>query len=82
VSKFSNFSISCPKFWGPNLTLKAQFSSNISDFNADTRSSIFDANACIQLNNNFVKLVSWYDNEFGYSNRVVDLIAYTAAQTA
>jgi len=52
------------------------------DFNADTRSSIFDANACIQLNNNFVKLVSWYDNEFGYSNRVVDLIAYTAAQTA
>jgi len=52
------------------------------DFNADTRSSIFDANACIQLNNNFVKLVSWYDNEFGYSNRVVDLIAYTAAQSA
>merc|ERR1712156_1072242 len=52
------------------------------DFNADTRSSIFDAQACIQLNNNFVKLVSWYDNEFGYSNRVVDLIAYTAAQTA
>merc|ERR1712055_54456 len=51
------------------------------DFNADTRSSIFDAQACIQLNNNFVKLVSWYDNEFGYSNRVVDLIAYTAAQT-
>merc|ERR1711899_347134 len=49
------------------------------DFNADTRSSIFDAQACIQLNNNFVKLVSWYDNEFGYSNRVVDLIAYTAA---
>merc|ERR1711970_354418 len=52
------------------------------DFNQDTRSSIFDAAACIQLNNNFVKLVSWYDNEFGYSNRVVDLIAYTAAQTA
>jgi len=52
------------------------------DFNADSRSSIFDANACIQLNNNFVKLVSWYDNEFGYSNRVVDLIAYTAAQSA
>ena len=54
-----------------------------SDFNADSRSSIFDASACIQLNNNFVKLISWYDNEFGYSNRVVDLIAYTAtAQSA
>merc|ERR1712168_112561 len=52
------------------------------DFNADSRSSIFDAKACIQLNNNFVKVVSWYDNEFGYSNRVVDLIAYTSAQTA
>jgi len=48
------------------------------DFNADKRSSIFDAKACIQLNENFVKLVSWYDNEFGYSNRVVDLIAYTS----
>ena len=54
----------------------------ILDFNADSRSSIFDAKACIQLNNNFVKVVSWYDNEFGYSNRVVDLIAYTSAQTA
>jgi len=52
------------------------------DFNMDARSSIFDAGACIGLNNNFVKLVSWYDNEFGYSNRVVDLIAYTSAQTA
>ena len=52
------------------------------DFNMDPRSSIFDAGACIGLNNNFVKLVSWYDNEFGYSNRVVDLIAYTSAQTA
>merc|ERR1712147_258288 len=52
------------------------------DFNMDPRSSIFDAGACIGLNNNFVKLVSWYDNEFGYSNRVVDLIAYTTAQSA
>merc|ERR1711994_1028333 len=52
------------------------------DFVGDDRSSIFDAKAGIQLSKTFVKLVSWYDNEFGYSNRVVDLIAYTAAQSA
>merc|ERR1711893_255139 len=44
------------------------------DFNGSNYSSAFDAGACIQLNNNFVKLISWYDNEYGYSNRVVDLI--------
>ncbi|KAJ0418242.1 hypothetical protein BJY00DRAFT_187143 [Aspergillus carlsbadensis] len=49
-----------------------------SDLNGDTRSSIFDAKAGIALNSNFVKLVSWYDNEWGYSRRVVDLIAYIA----
>ncbi|GKZ28879.1 hypothetical protein AbraIFM66950_001503 [Aspergillus brasiliensis] len=49
-----------------------------SDLNGDDHSSIFDAKAGIALNSNFVKLVSWYDNEWGYSRRVVDLIAYIA----
>ncbi|XP_048764107.1 glyceraldehyde-3-phosphate dehydrogenase [Ostrea edulis] len=49
------------------------------DFRGDKRSSIFDAKAGIALNNNFVKLVSWYDNEFGYSFRVVDLIKHMYA---
>lgn len=47
-----------------------------SDFIGDNRSSIFDAEAGIMLNSQFVKLVTWYDNEFGYSCRVVDLIKY------
>ena len=46
------------------------------DFISDPRTSIFDANAGISLNDNFVKLVSWYDNEWGYSNKVVELINY------
>ncbi|KAI8069288.1 glyceraldehyde-3-phosphate dehydrogenase [Gongronella butleri] len=46
------------------------------DFVGDARSSIFDAKAGISLSENFVKLVSWYDNEFGYSTRVVDLLVY------
>ncbi|KAF2085737.1 glyceraldehyde-3-phosphate dehydrogenase [Saccharata proteae CBS 121410] len=49
-----------------------------SDCNGDIRSSIFDAKAGISLNDNFVKLVSWYDNEWGYSRRVLDLLAYIA----
>ena len=47
-----------------------------SDFNGDARTSIFDAGAGISLNNNFVKVVSWYDNEWGYSNKIIDLITY------
>lgn len=51
-----------------------------SDFIHDSHSSIFDAGAGIELNANFFKVVSWYDNEWGYSQRVVDLISYIAKQ--
>ena len=44
------------------------------DFVGDPRTSIFDAKAGISLNNNFVKVVSWYDNEWGYSNKLIDLV--------
>jgi glyceraldehyde 3-phosphate dehydrogenase len=46
------------------------------DFLGDARTSIFDAKASISLNDNFIKVVSWYDNEWGYSNKVVDLICH------
>jgi len=52
------------------------------DFMSCTKSSTFDKNAGIGLNDNFVKLVSWYDNEFGYSNRVIDLIKYAMSKGA
>ncbi|QHN98305.1 Glyceraldehyde-3-phosphate dehydrogenase GAPC2, cytosolic [Arachis hypogaea] len=50
------------------------------DFVGDSRSSIFDAKAGIALSKNFVKIVSWYDNEWGYSTRVVDLVVHIAKQ--
>lgn len=49
-----------------------------SDFTGDTHSSIYDAKASLALNGNFVKLISWYDNEYGYSARVVDLLVEIA----
>jgi glyceraldehyde 3-phosphate dehydrogenase len=53
-----------------------------SDFISDTRSSVFDAKAGLALNDTFVKLVSWYDNEYGYSHRVIDLIIYVSGVDA
>ena len=49
-----------------------------SDFLGDSRTSIFDADAGIALTDTFVKVVSWYDNEWGYSNKVLELIEYTS----
>ena len=48
------------------------------DFVSDIRTSIFDSNASIQLNSNFFKLIAWYDNEFGYSNKLIDLAVHSA----
>lgn len=50
------------------------------DFNTDSRSSIFDAKAGISLNPRFVKVIAWYDNEWGYSNRLLELTHYMATQ--
>jgi glyceraldehyde 3-phosphate dehydrogenase len=51
-----------------------------SDFIHDPASSIFDAGSGIELNSRFFKLIAWYDNEWGYSNRCVDLLKYMAAK--
>ncbi|MDJ0716457.1 MAG: type I glyceraldehyde-3-phosphate dehydrogenase [Prochloraceae cyanobacterium] len=52
------------------------------DFTGDPHSSIFDAGAGIELNSNFFKIVAWYDNEWGYSNRMIDLMLSMAAKEA
>ena len=49
-----------------------------SDFIGDSRTSIFDVNAGIMISPTFVKLVAWYDNEWGYSNKTVDLACHIA----
>ena len=48
------------------------------DFVSDTRTSIFDSKASMQLNDTFFKLISWYENEFGYETKLVDLAVYSS----
>ncbi|MDR1067060.1 MAG: type I glyceraldehyde-3-phosphate dehydrogenase [Clostridiales bacterium] len=50
-----------------------------SDFIGESKTSVFDAKAGIALNDNFIKLIAWYDNEWGYSNKVLDLIEHMAS---
>ena len=49
------------------------------DFVSETRTSVVDAGACLELNENFFKIISWYDNEFGYATKIVDLLEYSAS---
>lgn len=49
------------------------------DFVSEPRTSVIDADACLELNQNFFKVISWYDNEFGYATKIIDLIVYSAA---
>lgn len=50
------------------------------DFRGDTRTSIFDAGAGIALDSTFVKLISWYDNEWGYSTKCLEMVKVVAAK--
>src|SRR5690606_2129297 len=50
------------------------------DFRGETHTSVFDAEAGIQLDNNFVKIVAWYDNEWGYSNKVLEMVRVVAGK--
>ncbi len=49
------------------------------DFVSETRTSVIDAEASLELNENFFKVISWYDNEFGYATKIVDLLEYSAS---
>ncbi len=49
------------------------------DFVGETCTSVFDAKAGIALTDTFVKVVSWYDNEYGYSSKIIDLLEYSAS---
>lgn len=49
------------------------------DFVSESRTSVFDASAGLELNSTFYKLIAWYDNEYGYANKIVDLIQYSAS---
>ncbi|GFD76772.1 type I glyceraldehyde-3-phosphate dehydrogenase [Tenacibaculum mesophilum] len=49
------------------------------DFVSETRTSVIDADACLELNENFFKVISWYDNEYGYATKIVDLLEYSAS---
>lgn len=49
------------------------------DFISESKTSTYDAKACIALNENFFKIIAWYDNEFGYSNKIVDLVIHAAS---
>ena len=49
------------------------------DFVSESLTSTFDANASMALNDNFIKVISWYDNEYGYSSKLVDLAQYINA---
>lgn len=49
------------------------------DFVSEPRTSVIDADACLELNENFFKVISWYDNEFGYATKIIDLLVYSAS---